>query len=437
MNHSKRFLFVWWEGGGNMPPALHMVHELASRGHQVHVLGDPISERDFRCAGASFAPFQRAPRRVDFKPENDPLRDWEGQSPREKLAILRDRLLFGPALGFAEDTLTQIDTFAPDALAIMDFTFGAMVAAERADVPAAVVAPHILAYPVPGRPPFGPGLLPARNRVERLRDFTIAKMAEHELGKGLPAFNTIRRRFRLDPVKGVFDQVKRMQKIIVLTSPALELPGCPLPDNVRYAGPILADPAWADHSMAQAPERDSQPLVLVSLSTTFQDQAGVLQRVIYGLGQLPVRVIVTVGPAMRGQTFTAPSNVSLVNSMPHSRILPSVDAMVTHAGHGSVVRALAHGVPLICIPMGRDQNDIAARVVYHGVGVRLDVQSPGSQIAERVKQVLVNKKFRTSARRLGELIKRDAQNSSAIWELEDLTRRHEESSSLHPRLNIA
>jgi MGT family glycosyltransferase len=312
-----------------------------------------------------------------------------------------------------------------------------MLAAERADVPAAVIAPHILAYPVPGRPPFGPGLLPARNRLERLRDFTIAKMAERELGKGLPAFNAIRRKFRLDPVKGVFDQVKRMQKILVLTSPALELPGCPLPDNVRYAGPILADPAWADHSIPQVPDRDSQPLVLVSLSTTFQDQASVLQRVIYGLGQLPIRVIVTAGRAMQGQTFTAPSNVSIVNSMPHSRILPSVDAMVTHAGHGSVVRALAHGVPLVCIPMGRDQNDIAARVVHHGVGVRLAVQSSGEQIAESVKHVLINKKFRTSARRLGELIKRDAQNSSAIWELEDLTRRREESSSLHPRLNIA
>jgi hypothetical protein len=47
MNNSKRFLFVWWEGGGNMPPALHLVRQLVARGHSVHVLGDPVSEKNF------------------------------------------------------------------------------------------------------------------------------------------------------------------------------------------------------------------------------------------------------------------------------------------------------------------------------------------------------------------------------------------------------
>jgi UDP:flavonoid glycosyltransferase YjiC (YdhE family) len=36
-----------------------------------------------------------------------------------------------------------------------------------------------------------------------------------------------------------------------------------------------------------------------------------------------------------------------------------------------VIKALAAGVPLVCLPMGRDQEDTAARVTLSGSGVRL------------------------------------------------------------------
>jgi UDP:flavonoid glycosyltransferase YjiC (YdhE family) len=256
-----------------MPPALHLIRQLIERGHSVHVLGDPVSEKEFCHAGASFAPFRRAPHRIDLNSASDPLRDWEAKNPKQALAIIRDRLLFGPALGFAEDTLEQIHRYRPDALAIMDFTFGAMMAAERANIPAAVVAPHILTYPVHGRPPFGPGLLPARNVLERLRDRIISSLSLRELSKGLPQFNAARQKLGLDPVNEVFDQVKRVSRVLVLTSPALELPGGPLPANVRYTGPVLVDPPWTEPWAGPWPTGDRDPLVLVGLSTTFPESA--------------------------------------------------------------------------------------------------------------------------------------------------------------------
>jgi MGT family glycosyltransferase len=420
MNNSKRFLFVWWEGGGNMPPVLHLIRQLVARGHSIHVLGDPISEEEFCRAGASFAPFRRAPHRVDRKPASDPLRDWEAKNPKEALAIIRDRLLFGPALGYAEDTLEQIHRYRPDALAIMDFTFGAMMAAERANIPAAVVAPHILAYPVRGRPPFGPGLLPARNVLERLRDRIITSLSLREFGKGLPQFNAARQKLGLDPVKEVFDQVERMNRILVLTSPALELPGGPLPENVRYTGPVLVDPPWTEPWAGPWPAGDRDPLVLVGFSTTFQNQQAVLQRIIEALSSLPVRGLVTLGRSLDPKAFAASRNVIICPSAPHSQVLPFAAAMITHAGHGSVVRALSHGVPLVCVPMGRDQNDIAARVVYHGAGLRLSPVASVAHFADAVKRVLSNHAYRTGAEKLGEAIRSDASNSSAIAELEQL-----------------
>jgi MGT family glycosyltransferase len=420
MQVSKRFLFVWWEGGGNMPPAFHLIRQLIARGHEVRVLGEPVSEGAFRECGAEFVPFRRAPHREELRPETDLLRDWEARTPKQLLAILRDRLFFGPALGYAEDTLDQIELYAPHAVAIMDFTMGAMLAAERAGVPAAVIAPHILMYPVPGRPPIGPGLLPARHVVDRLRNWLISSASMRELAKAIPDYNVTRKKFDLAPVKSVFEQVERMQRILVLTSPSLELPGGPLPANVRYTGPILADPCWAGQCAGAWPPNERDPLVLLSLSTTFQNQHEVLRRAMEAFGKLRVRGLITLGPALDAREFAPPPNCVICSSAPHSQILPFAAAMVTHGGHGSVVRALAHGVPLVCVPMGRDQNDMAARVVYHGAGVRLNPSASVEQFAGAVQRVLSTRSFSAAAERLGEEIRGDAANSTAIEELEQL-----------------
>jgi MGT family glycosyltransferase len=420
MQDSKRFLFVWWEGGGNMPPAQHLVRQLVARGHEVRVLGEPVSERAFRECGAEFVSFRRAPHRKELRRENDFLRDWEAENPKQLLAILRDRLFFGPALGYAQDTLDEIEAYAPHAVAIMDFTMGAMLAAERAGVPAAVIAPHILMYPVPGRPPIGPGLLPARSILDQLRERLISRASMRELAKAIPEYNGTRKKFDLDPIRSVFEQVERMHRILVLTSPSLELPGGPLPANVRYTGPVLADPCWAERCAAAWPPNEMDPLVLVSLSTTFQNQREVLRRVMEALGTLRVRGLVTLGPALEPTEFNPPPNCVICASAPHSRILPFAAVMITHGGHGSVVRALAHGVPLVCVPMGRDQNDTAARVVYHGAGVRLKTSASVEHFAGEVQRVLATRSFSSSAERLGEAIRSDAANSTTIEELEQL-----------------
>jgi MGT family glycosyltransferase len=403
-----------------MPPALHLIRQLVARGHEVRALAEPVSERAFRESGAQFASYKRAPHRPDLRPENDLLRDWEGKSPKQALGILRDRLFFGPALGYAEDTLEQIDLFGPDVVAIMDFTMGAMLAAERAGVPAAVIAPHIFMYPVPGRPPAGPGLLPARSYLHRVRDRFISRVSLRELAKGLPEFNAARMKLGLPPVTRVFEQVNRMDRVLVLTSPALELPGGPLPANVRYTGPILVDPPWTERCVGRLPSNECDPVVLVSLSTTFQNQRGVVARSIDALSKLPVRGLVTLGPALDPKDFASPRNVTICPSAPHSQILPFADAMITHCGHGSVVRALAHGVPLVCVPMGRDQNDIAARMVYHGAGVRISPSASEEQFTNAIQRVLTNRSYAAAAQRLGEAVRADAANSTTIEELERL-----------------
>jgi len=72
-----RYLFVDWEGGGNLPPALTLARQMVERGHRVRVLCDPADEADVSAAGCKFVPYIRAPHRRDKSAESDFIRDWE------------------------------------------------------------------------------------------------------------------------------------------------------------------------------------------------------------------------------------------------------------------------------------------------------------------------------------------------------------------------
>ena len=81
--------------------------------------------------------------------------------------------------------------------------------------------------------------------------------------------------------------------------------------------------------------------------------------------------------------------------------------MATHAGHGTVIRALSYGIPLVCLPMGRDQRDDAARVVAHEAGLRLSPKASMVEIREAIQRVVERPQFRESARKLAQALAED------------------------------
>lgn len=88
--------------------------------------------------------------------------------------------------------------------------------------------------------------------------------------------------------------------------------------------------------------------------------------------------------------------------------------MVTQAGLGTLMKTLAHGVPLVCIPLVGDQPDNAARVVAHGAGIRLERGSTPAQIRAAIECVLTRPDFSEKARRMaGVLAKEDGAQTAA------------------------
>ena len=412
------FLIALAAGGGNVAPTLSVARALLDRGHEVRIITDPVLEPEVRSAGADFVSWTTAPHRFDLEPSSDPARDWEPRTPMGSLARSRDGYFCGPARAYADDVRAEIERQPVDAAAGEMLTFGTMIGARGAGVPCAILSSTLIALPGWGDPPFGPGLAPAAGAAGRLRDRVVSALSDRMWNRGLSAINDARAAHGLTPLRHTLDQMTDCDRLIILSTRALQYPGFSPPAHVVTTGARLDDPAWTEP--VTLPSGD-QPLVLTGLSTTFMDQGDAIARIAQALGSLPVRAVMTTGPAIDPAAITAPANVTIVRSAPHSELLKHAALMITHAGHGSVVKSLAAGVPLVTMPFGRDQAEVAARTAHVGAGVRLRAGASVAKITRAVRTVLDDPSYRQAAARAGQAIAAESRgDDDAAAALEEL-----------------
>jgi MGT family glycosyltransferase len=413
-----RFLFTTWEGGGHVQPLLLVARDLKARGHDVLILSDVCNDADAGALDLPFRAWTTAPSQTGKRREDDRLKDHEADNPLEVIHRLIDRVIAGPALAYAQDTLAAVDSFKPDAVVTQELLFGVMAAAESRALPLALFTANIWSLPtLTGVPPFGAGMLEATSDEERAMHAMVSQMSRGFFQAGLPSLNAAREALGLAPLAELFEQLNKVDKILLGTSRAFDFAPESLQDPYVYVGPYLADPAWADPF---APPAGDAPLIVVSFSSLYQAQEAPLARVIEALGRLPARGLVTTGPTLAPEEFPAPDNVTVVRSAPHGALLAETAVFVTHAGHGSALRPLMAGVPLLCLPMGRDQNDNAARVTARGAGLRLGPDASVDAIAAAITDLLGSPAYRDAAKSLGLAITRDAEARSAASQIEGL-----------------
>lgn len=379
-------LFTTWDGGGNIPPVAEAVTRLIARGHAVRVLADETVRGVIERTGASFVPWREAPHRPDTDLANDPLKDWLAEGPMGSIERVRDVLMTGGALAFARDTAAELDRGGYDLVVTSEMLPGCMIAAEARGVKLAIFMANVSMLPIPGIPPMGPGLTPATSDAERALHAQITLGARAMFNAGLPALNAARAAFGLQPLSDVMDQTRVALRKLIATSAAFDFPAAELPEGFVYIGPMAGVPVAGSGWTSPFAPQDLRPLILVSFSTTYQAQQGHIANVIAAIGRTAARALVTLGPAIDAASFTGvPDNVRLVARAPHDTVMREAALVITHGGHGTVIRALTHGAPVICLPMGRDQNDNAARVDWHGAGLRLDPASSPDAIEAAIR----------------------------------------------------
>jgi MGT family glycosyltransferase len=418
MTQKLDFLFTTWEGGGNMTPALVVVRRLVARGHRVRLLGDNCNRPEAEATGATFVPWKTAPNRPTRTPESQSYNDWDVATPQEGLLrVIRD-VWCGPSLAYAQDVMDELRREPAHLVVTSEMLYGVMAACERLDQPFATFSPNISLAPLPGVPPIGPGLPPARNEQERQMHREIAQASQGLFDSGLPAMNEARAAIGLPPLEHLLDQLKAAELELLATSRAFDFPADHLPAKVRYVGPQMGDPHWANPWRSPWSASDTRPLVVVGFSTTFQGHTGVLQKVIDALAPLEARVLVTLGGSVKTSDLRAAANCVLVDSAPHSQVMREAALAVTHGGHGTVMRSLMSRVPMLVIPHGRDQNDNAVRVTERGAGLSLMANTDVDEIRAACSRLLGEPTFKAAAKRLGDAVAVEAEQSSVVEELE-------------------
>jgi MGT family glycosyltransferase len=423
MKKRTNVLFVTIDGGGNLPPVLGLAKDMAERGYRVSVLSEPCLEEVIKELGYNFIPFKSYFTRVDRR--EDIFKDWN-VSPVKNPVL--DNIVFGPVKIVTDQTLEAIIHTDAKLLVADCLLPTALIAAEAKGIPG-VVAFHMPEYlPGTNRPPGMFGLKPGKGAIGRVRDAILTGLFNMKLNGFLPAINETRALLNLPTLERTSDLFHGANLRLIQTLEHFDFPINPRPANVRYTGPVLNDPDWTSSWSNPWPEGDIRPLVVISLSSTFQNQQVTIQSAIDALRNQEIRGLVTLGPALNKNSFNVPENVIVVESAPHSKVFPEADLVITHAGHGTIMRALSHGLPLLCLPMGRDQNDNAAKVKHHGCGITLSSKAGAVKILKAVQRIIAENDFKKAAINFQEMIHANEKENIIIQEIEHLIDQNEKKS---------
>lgn len=403
-----RILLTTFEGGGHVPPVLLVGRRLAERGHEVLVLSDEANRAQVRAAGLGFESWRRAPNRQQLGREDDPLDEWKARWPPAIVRKLCGAVITGPSAAYAQDAVETIEAFTPDLIVTNELLFGVMAAAQARDVSLAILTANVWCFPTRADlPPFGPGFKASDAGWAAVRDEKVRAVIGRWYDVGLQDLNDCRRQLGLTPLAAVLDQLDAARLKLLGVSRAFDFGASP-PPGFAYAGPLGEAPSWVGGERIDHLVSREQPNVLVSFSTTAQGQERLLVRVVRAFAGVDARAIVTLGPALEGLRLDAPDNVRVVAKASHDALMPHCTVVVTHGGHGTVVRPLTHGKPVLCLPTGRDQPDNAARVVAAGAGLQLPRSAGSAAIRRALRRLLEDPRFTARARVLGARIRQEA-----------------------------
>jgi MGT family glycosyltransferase len=321
---------------------------------------------------------------------------------------------YAAAVRAARETGEMVAEIAPDVAVADIMTPAASLAAETAGVPVATLVPHLYPQMAPGFPVYSIGARLPRTRLgARFWTRMNARFVEPALEQGRDQFNESRRRLGLPPVPWVHTGLSR-ELTLVATLPQLEYPRA-WPSWTRVVGPLM----WEPPGEQVEPPPGEGPVVLVAPSTAQDREHRLLRAALDGLAAEPVRVIATWNGRRPDPPIAPPPNAVLVPWLSYSRTMPACDVVVCHGGHGTLVRALANGCPVVVCPAVGDMAENASRVDWAGVGVRLPRRYATPRgVRAAVGRALGERRLRERAAEVARWVAANDGSSRAAVELE-------------------
>jgi UDP:flavonoid glycosyltransferase YjiC (YdhE family) len=347
----RRFLVAAFGDAGHAFPAIALARALRRRGHDVLVetwerWRDPVEAEGLGFTAAE-----------EYRTFPPPEPGSEGSASAADAAIA---------------LLPLMEDFRPDVVVSDILTLAPSLAAERAGRRRATLIPHV--YPVhePGLPFFAFGLQPPRTAVGRAAWRRALPVLTSGLRRGRREMNETRAAVGLPPVEAFHGGISR-ELAMVATFPQLEYPRR-WPAGVHVTGPMEFEVPYPDVGL---PDGD-EPLVLVAPSTAQDPELRLVRVALEALAEEPVRVVATTNRLGLASLPAAPANAVVVDWLSYSQVMPQASLVICHGGHGTVARALAAGVPVLCCPHVGDMAENSARVAWASVGLMLPWRLLGS-----------------------------------------------------------
>ena len=262
------------------------------------------------------------------------------------------------------DTLPLVRELQPDIVVHDILTLGPSLAGELLGYSPRDAHPPCVPRGGPGFPIYSFGARLPRTVLGRGFWERAHLPVRRGLQSGRLALNNTRAQVGLPPLDHVHGGTSR-ELALVATFPQLEYPR-PWPAHAHVVGPLM----WEPPSEVSTLPPGEGPLVLIAPSTSQDPDHRLLHAALRGLADAPVRVLATYNRRLASRPLPVPDNARVVDWVSYSRTLPHCDASVCHAGHGTLVRALSCGVPVVACPVAGDMNENAARLAWAGAGVR-------------------------------------------------------------------
>jgi UDP:flavonoid glycosyltransferase YjiC (YdhE family) len=284
--------------------------------------------------------------------------------------------------------LPQLRGLAPDLVVSDVITACGGMSAELLGVPWIELNPHPLYLPSKGLPPIGSGLAPGTGIRGRLRDAVMRALTARSWRAG------IRQRADVRVEIGLPATDPGPLRRLIATLPALEVPRPDWPAEAVLVGPLHFEPT--EQRLPIPP--GSGPVVVVAPSTALTGTQGMAQTaldcLVPGIG-LPAGARVVVS-RLNGPDLTVPS-WAVAGLGRQDELLTDADLVICGGGHGMVAKTLLAGVPLVMVPGGGDQWEIANRVARQGSG-RLIRPLTAEAMVSAVGEVLSTPSYREAAR---------------------------------------
>ncbi|OBK94432.1 glycosyl transferase [Mycobacterium asiaticum] len=277
----------------------------------------------------------------------------------------------------------------PDLVVSDVITSGGGMAAELLGIPWVELCPHPLYLPSKGLPPIGSGLAPGTGLRGRLRDSVMRALTARSVRAGQ------RQRAAVRVDIGLPARDPGPARRLIATLPALEVPRPDWPAEAVVVGPLHFEPT---ERVLPIPA-GSGPVVVIAPSTAYTGTTGLAQLALECLrpGEtLPAgsRLVVSW---LGGEDLAVPP-WAVVGLGRQDELLRHADLVIAGGGHGMVAKTLLAGVPMVVVPGGGDQWEMANRVVRQGSGQLIRPLTADALVAA-VGVVLASPGYRAAAQR--------------------------------------